>query len=155
MKQINGIEIISLALPEPTFEPSSVPSAGPSVSMEPSASPAPSSAPTVKVTEYFVNCGGNEYQSYVMFEADNDATVGGLYHETGRKYSVGSSTRIAGTTDQDLFRSERYQAMTWNFPVPPGDYDVDLHFAEVRSFEILGLLCRCEPLLSQSNFLVF
>lgn len=93
--------------------------------MEPSASPAPSAEPTVTVTEYHVNCGGAEYNEFEADQGDESP-----YHDTYNTYSTGYT--ISNTTHQTLFQTERYASqMTWNFPVPPGEYSVTLCFAEI------------------------
>jgi Malectin domain len=39
--------------------------------------------------------------------------------------------QIANTTDDVIYRSERYGEATYNIPVAQGTYDVVLHFAEI------------------------
>ena len=39
---------------------------------------------------------------------------------------------IAGTTDDELYQTERFGTFSYNIPVPaPGEYDIRLHFAEI------------------------
>lgn len=45
--------------------------------------------------------------------------------------TYGTSTAIAGTTNDAIYQTERYGNMSYAIPVPAGKYTVKLHFAEV------------------------
>lgn len=77
-----------------------------------------------------VNAGGPSYVDGAGHTWSADTG-----YNTGGTYSVSSSTAIAGTTDDPLFRTERYDAstapeLTYSFTVPNGNYLVRLLFAE-------------------------
>jgi hypothetical protein len=74
---------------------------------------------------FATNCGGSAFTSGdgVIFTADSKFT-------SGNTYSVGNA--IAGTTDQVLYRSERYGTnFSYNIPLPNGTYQIMLMFAEI------------------------
>lgn len=81
------------------------------------------------MTDYFVNCGGQEYNDGQNVWVADMVGSEHLYHDAGSPYS--EDVNIIGTSHQALYQTERYGAMTWTFPVPPGDYGVSLHFAEI------------------------
>ena len=90
---------------------------------------------------YRINCGNGSGQGAAytdgmgnLFEAD------GTYQNGGNTFAVNASNDVLGTTDDPLYRSERFwttaQATNpatngYSFPVTPGEYFVRLHFAEV------------------------
>jgi hypothetical protein len=71
-----------------------------------------------------VNAGGTAYTSSsgTQWVADTDFS-GGSTNST--------SHAITGTTDQTLYKSERWGAFGYAIPVTPGTYDVKLHFVEL------------------------
>jgi hypothetical protein len=71
-----------------------------------------------------INAGGGAYTSSsgTAWVADTDFTGG----------STNSTTHaITGTTDQTLYKAERWGAFSYTIPVTPGTYDVRLHFVEM------------------------
>jgi hypothetical protein len=90
----------------------------------------PSSMPSVLQTDYFVNCGGGNYFDGVNQWVADMIGSERLYHDTGNAYTLTTGT-VEGTPHQALYRTERNRPMKWTFPVPPGDYVVSLHFAEI------------------------
>lgn len=93
-------------------------------------------APTGGTSLVRVNSGGGNYTGAgnVVWSADTGFSGGGTF----------SSTRtISGTSDQTLYRTERYGNFSYSFPVENGDYTVTLKFAEIywpnpgqRSFDV-------------------
>lgn len=74
---------------------------------------------------FATNCGGNAYRSGegVNYSAD-------MNNSGGSAYSSGSN--ISGTTDDILYKSERYgETFSYNINLPNGDYNVTLMFAEI------------------------
>ena len=71
-----------------------------------------------------INAGGGAYTSSTgnVFLADQ-------YFAGGNTNST--SAAISGTTDQALYKDERWGAFSYNIPVVNGTYDVKLHFAEL------------------------
>ena len=62
--------------------------------------------------------------------------VGSMPFNVGKEFSVDASVEIAGTDDDTLYQSERYDSlqppeMTYSFPVANGNYRVRLYFAEI------------------------
>ena len=96
--------------------------------------PAASTNVTTPASSQFairVNVGGNRYTDGVgnVWSGDRDFNTGKV---STRKMS------IAGTTDDPLYHSQRYDAgaapeLVYSFSVPNGDYAVNLHFAETYS----------------------
>lgn len=82
----------------------------------------------------YINCGSSSSYtdpSGITWQADKN-------FNTGVTGSVGSSVDISGTTKDPLYRSERYDVnggpeLKYDIPVPNGQYDVALHFAETYS----------------------
>jgi hypothetical protein len=77
-----------------------------------------------------VNAGGPQYTDPLgtVWQPDDG------FYNTGLDYDTSAS--IQGTTMEMLYQSERWDPagspeMTYNFPVPNGEYRVRLHFAEV------------------------
>ncbi|WP_323174224.1 malectin domain-containing carbohydrate-binding protein [Natrialba sp. PRR66] len=86
---------------------------------------------------FAVNAGGSAYTA-----AD------GTDYRADTSYSGGSAAQssdsIAGTDDDDLYRSERYGEFSYDIELAAGTYDVELHFAETyweasgdRVFDVL------------------
>lgn len=75
---------------------------------------------------YRINCGGQAFTTSggFIFEADQ-------YYLNGRDFSIENA--ISGTTDDALYQSERTYngTLSYEIPVPNGDYIVNLHFAEI------------------------
>jgi glucose/arabinose dehydrogenase len=87
---------------------------------------------SVPVTLYRLNAGGNTYVDAASntWEPDNP------YVNTGNKHSSGVA--IAGTSDDTLYQSERWDGdnspeLMYTLPVDPGQYTVRLYFAEIYS----------------------
>jgi hypothetical protein len=70
-----------------------------------------------------INCGGNAYLSIdgISYSADTLHTGG---------QTVTRTNVISGTSDDTIYQSERYGAMTYALPLANGDYTVTLQFAE-------------------------
>lgn len=82
----------------------------------------------------YVNAGGGAYtaQDGREFAADNGFTGGEVYPTPGSA----EETTLAGvdffnTQDDELFRTERFGDASYSFPVPDGNYIVELFFAEI------------------------
>jgi hypothetical protein len=73
-----------------------------------------------------INTGGTSFTatSGAVFSADTYFSGGGTYTTT-------STNDIAGTTDDFIYRSERYNMSAYNVPLPSGTYLLTLHFAEI------------------------
>jgi Malectin domain len=52
------------------------------------------------------------------------------YYNDGFTFS-NSAIAIAGTLDDPIYQSERWGEFTYEVPVPKGDYEVIIHFAEM------------------------
>ncbi len=79
---------------------------------------------------FAVNCGGNQYvdKAGVLYQADSLFSGGGTYKTTAG---------IAGTDDGLLYQSERFGNISYNFPLPNGNYEVTLKFAEIYPYASL------------------
>lgn len=73
---------------------------------------------------FAVNCGGPRYvdRNGVVFQADTQYSGGSPFATTAA---------IQGTEDDVLYQTERYGAFTYNIPLPNGNYQVLLKFAEI------------------------
>ncbi len=84
-------------------------------------------------TAFFrLNTGGSTY----VDGSGNTWVSDNPYRNTGSNYSV--SAPIAGTTEDTLYQSERYDGssapeLIYTLPLDPGEYTVRLHFAEIFS----------------------
>lgn len=93
---------------------------------------------------YRINCGGDAYvdsKGNVWSQDNTDysqswAEALGMHPFTASQGHMlttdGTNVDIAGTTDDNLFRYFRWgrHKLTYSFPVPDGDYHVELYFAE-------------------------
>jgi hypothetical protein len=77
-----------------------------------------------KQVVFAVNAGGPQYigADGVSYQADAKFAGGSVYTTT---------VAIAGSTDPRLYQSERYGNFSYAIPVPNGNYDVTLKFAEI------------------------
>jgi len=80
---------------------------------------------------YRINVGGPTFTDNIGNTWESDAG----YYNIGNSSVVNSSTEIAGTDNDQLYRSCRWDSssspeMMFNFPVAAGSYTVRLHFAE-------------------------
>ncbi len=85
-----------------------------------------SPAPPVGQPAFAVNCGGPRYvdRNGVVFQADTQ-------YSGGTKFV--NLVPIAGTDDDALYQTERYGDFSYNIPLPNGNYQVVLKFAEIYS----------------------
>ncbi|MBN2449725.1 MAG: malectin [Lentisphaeria bacterium] len=80
-----------------------------------------------------INCGGPALTDAggTAWIADGAAAADAAPSVTGgQAIERPASLEIAATETPELYRTERYGAMTYTFPVPDGVYAVRLHFAE-------------------------
>ena len=84
---------------------------------------------------YAINSGGAKVSSGDITYQEDRFADGGTPHEVTKT--------ISGTTNQQLFRTERYGDFSYSVPVTNGTYSVTLHFAELyqsaasaRSFDV-------------------
>ncbi|MGC1242924.1 MAG: putative Ig domain-containing protein [Chryseosolibacter sp.] len=73
-----------------------------------------------------INSGGPGFTSAGGFSFSADQ-----FNTGGATYTNNNIADITGTTDDVLYRSERYNMSSYNFPVTSGSYLVRLHFAEI------------------------
>ena len=78
-----------------------------------------------------INSGGPEISfGSSIFIADN------YFSGNGKPYIKNSLSEIANTTQDEIYKSERStnaskQSFTYNIPVTNGEYEINLHFAEI------------------------
>jgi Malectin domain len=123
----------------PIAPPVQAPTKAPVVVTAPASSP--KAAPVAVPPPPLSNSSSSSSSSFVPIRINCGSTV--PYTDSlGRAWSVdaffaGGSAfasgigQIANTTDDVIYRSERFGEATYNIPVPPGTYDVVLHFAEI------------------------
>ena len=129
--KFSAIQIVSLS-PTPTPTPTPTPSPTPRPTPTPTPTPTPSGTPTPTPTpspsplaSVLIDCGGPAYTDSLgqVWSADK-YFVGGT---TQNVYPYGLRNR--GST---LYQSERYAStLTYNVPVPNGNYEVTFYFAEM------------------------
>ncbi len=132
--------------PTPTPSPT-VPTATPTASPTPGPSPTPTSTRTPgggsttylpivskPPLEFLVNCGGDYYVDSVdrRWFADR-AYAAGNWGYVGESNTLSTSRDILGTNDMPLYQTLRYAygSFGYQFDVPNGTYEVELHFAEL------------------------
>jgi hypothetical protein len=130
--------VLPTIVPPTTAKPTIVPpTTAPPTTSKPTIMP-PISSPTFgggSTVVYRVNAGGSSYTDTLgqVWEADNP------YVSFGRSFTV-TGAAIAGTDDDVLFRSERWDhpsddPMRFDFQVENGLYQVRLGFAEIYGFK--------------------
>jgi hypothetical protein len=80
-----------------------------------------------------VNAGGTQYvePSGDRWAADRPYSAGGWGYTATNTKSVSVSSDIAGTTDDLLYQRQRRDPAEYRFDgLPPGTYEIALHFAE-------------------------
>jgi Malectin domain len=147
--KISGIAVLA-AVKEPTLSPTV--SAQPTLSLEPtrftnrpSVSPSnshfpslypsssykPSMSPTVFVFEsFFINCGTPSTSTFV--DSVGRQWKGDMYYNSGFTAS-NFGLPITNTLDDFIYQTERTGSgsLIYTIAVPPGEYKLDLHFAEI------------------------
>ena len=130
-------EVSSLTSEAPSISPTTVPSNIPSTMPSGVLSDAPSMSPSAKTRAavdtgfipIYINTGGDEY-----IDTDGNTWEADNYFNTGNKFVA--SGQIDGTEDDEILLSERWDPssgdeLVYDIPnVPPGTYDVTLHFSE-------------------------
>lgn len=81
-----------------------------------------------------VNCGGPAFTAGNgdVYAADQAYKAGSWGYLTGQTSATGAA--IAGTADDPLYQTERYNLTSYAFDAPNGDYQVTLRFAEIYQF---------------------
>jgi Malectin domain len=116
---------ISPPVKAPTKAPLLAPTKPPIVA--PALSPkTPIVPPSSNVTPIRINCGSDAPYTDSLGRTWNADT----FFTGGSAFASGIG-QIANTTDDVIYRSERYGEATYNIPVAQGTYDVVLHFAEI------------------------
>ncbi len=146
--KINAIEVVSLFAGEATA--TTTPSrtatathtrtptgpAGPTASATATGTRTPTPSPTASATPFVglairVNTGDGAYVDLAgnLWQADQAYVAGGWGYVGGQTYQV--TRPIAGTEDDTLYQSERFNLTGYRFTVPNGRYQVTLRFAEL------------------------
>lgn len=119
---ISAIEILyqgSNPAPAPAPVPQPVPNPAPVPQPTPT-------TPTGSFEDLLINCAGGAYLEAAgerTWQADQYFTGGGTYSR--------GTLAISGTQDDTIYQSERNGSFNYEIPVPSGDYEIILHFAEV------------------------
>ncbi|WP_461442523.1 HYR domain-containing protein [Maribacter sp.] len=80
----------------------------------------------------YVNCGGGEVSTGgITFLADTGFTGGTAFPTNQEQVTTLANTDFANTSDDEIYRKERFGDYSYNFNVPNGDYIVDLYIAEI------------------------
>jgi hypothetical protein len=77
-----------------------------------------------KQPDVAINVGGPQFvtENSIIYSADTFFTGGSVY---------GAGNQIAGTTEDNIYQSERYGIFSYRIPVQNGTYNLTLHFAEI------------------------
>ncbi len=83
--------------------------------------------PKTEEVVFAVNCGGPQYtdKAGIVYQADTRYSGGQIYT---------NSAAIAGTDDDLLYQSERFGNFSYRIPLPNGNYQVTLKFAEIYAY---------------------
>jgi Malectin domain len=109
---ISAIEVSRIGEAPPTLPPVNVP---------------PTPAPVgMAFQTILINCGGLSYTDTQGRQWSRDQ-----YFQGGSTYA-NTAVDIKDTEDDRIYWSERYGTFTYNIPVPLGNYEVVLHFAEIK-----------------------
>ena len=89
---------------------------------------------------YRINCGGplaTSIDNYMDWEADNTINTTYLTAASNNIFTPGGTptytfdSSVPTSTPEEVIHTERYDEMTYNFPVSNGEYEVRLYFAEL------------------------
>ncbi len=116
----------------------------PTVTPTPTQTPLPSPTPTIAAYDVAVNCGST--QGYwasdgFYYQPDQPFAPGGWGHWSAVYCGTcvySTTSVIEATGDVPLYQTHRYAMDTYAFTVPPGRYEVVLHFAEIFRFVSVG-----------------
>jgi hypothetical protein len=91
----------------------------------------PSPSPPTSFTPLYINAGATDYTDSQNKKWVKDAP----FVNTGNIFDAPGTTDILSTTEDGLFRSERWDASTgeelkYSIPIPNGQYQIKLYFAE-------------------------
>jgi Malectin domain len=89
----------------------------------PASAPVPS--PPTPFATILINCGGLAYN-----DTRGRSWASDRYYKGGASY-YNSAREIVGTADDVIYLGERWGAFSYNIPLPKGEYDLILHFAEI------------------------
>ena len=125
--------------PVPVAVPAPIPVPRPVPAPIPVPPPVPVAAPTSSFQDLLINCGGGVYVESAgvrTWKADQYFTGGGTYAR--------GSQAISATLDDTVYQTERNGVFAYKIPLPLGDYEIILHFAEVgyqlpQSFDLSPL----------------
>jgi Malectin domain len=109
---VSAIEVSRIGEAQPTLPPVNIP-------------PTPAPVGTAFQT-ILINCGGLSFTDTQGRQWSRDQ-----YFQGGSTYA-NTATDIKDTEDDRIYWSERYGTFTYNIPVPLGNYEVVLHFAEIK-----------------------
>lgn len=152
---VNAIEVVSLSTAPATATPTvtsaaatatrtATPAAATATATRTSVAPAPTATftatPAVTATATAtppgafalrVNAGGGQFSDGAgrLWQADQAYTPGGWGYSGGQVYAV--ARPIAGTDDDPLYQSERYNMSAYRFDAPNGRYQITLKLAEL------------------------
>jgi Malectin domain len=86
---------------------------------------APVSSPPTPFSTILINCGGSSYT-----DTRGRSWASDRYFKGGASY-YNSANEISGTADDVIYLGERWGTFSYSIPLPKGDYDLILHFAEI------------------------
>jgi hypothetical protein len=116
----------------------------PTVTPTPTQTPLPSPTPTIAPYDVAVNCGST--QGYwasdgFLYQPDQPFAPGSWGHWSAvycGNCVYSTTSVIEATGDVPLYQTHRHAMDTYAFTVPPGRYEVVLHFAEIFRFVSVG-----------------
>ena len=153
---ISAIELLLVSPGTPVPPPIPVPAPVPVPAPRPVPVPVPAPMPvptpvaglppTASFQDLLINCGGGA----VLESAGVRTWKADQYFSGGGTYTKGSQP-IDGTLDDSVYQSERNGNFEYVIPLPLGDYEIILHFAEVRS--IVSMFATRWNCATSSNFI--
>ena len=136
----------------------------PTVTPTPTETLLPSPTPTIAAFDVAVNCGsteGHPASDGFYYQPDQPFEPGGwgYWYAQYCDDCVYSTTNAIGATGDDrLYQTHRYAMTTYTFTVPPGRYEVVLHFAEIFQYikvgdRVFSVIIEGETVLSHFDML--
>jgi hypothetical protein len=143
--KVNALRVTSSFIGGPTPTPPATPTA----------TPTSSGGPTL----YRVNVGDGAYTDCAAQPWSPDQAWDGTWgYLGGTSGTYATSNPIAGTCDQTLYQTERWNVTGYRFTVPSGLYDVTLKFAEIYQYAFQGyrvFSIRINGIMVESNLDIF
>ena len=78
-------------------------------------------------TTVLINCGAAKPYTDTQLRK----WAADMYFVTGKTFNSGTTQPVANTVDDTIYFTDRNNNFKYEIPVPPGEYEIKMHFAEV------------------------